>query len=193
MTMRSLVITILVPVIVVAVNTAGIAHAQITDCTNQPVGTQCKPIGSAAGTLGTCQDSSNIFAGRVCIANTSSSGSNQTLTSPPLPSTQTLTSPPISGSGSNDNVTLINPLNAGTSLESFLINILQFIIYIGGIVVVLMIVFVGYKFIAAQGNSTKIEEARNMLLWTVVGALILLGAQAIAMGIQATVTALTGG
>jgi hypothetical protein len=56
-----------------------------------------------------------------------------------------------------------------------------------------MIVFVGYKFIAAQGNSTKIEEARNMLLWTVVGALILLGAQAIAMGIQATVTALTGG
>ena len=123
---------------------------------------------------------------------------NQTLTSPPLPSTQTLTSPPITGSGSN--VTLINPLQGvdcsagnGNCLSAFLLNILQFIIYIGGIVVVLMIIFVGYKFVAAQGNSTKIEEARNMLLWTVVGALILLGAQAIAMGIQATVTALTGG
>lgn len=98
------------------------------------------------------------------------------------------------------NVTLINPLNGvdcsagnGNCLSAFLLNILQFVIYIGGIVIVLMIVFVGYKFVAARGNSTKIEEARTMLLWTVVGALILLGAQAIAMGIQATVTALTGG
>ncbi len=56
-----------------------------------------------------------------------------------------------------------------------------------------MLVFVGYEFVAAQGAPEKIKEARGMLLWTVVGALVLLGAQAIAMGIQATVTALTGG
>ncbi|MBI5405673.1 hypothetical protein HY972_01380 [Candidatus Kaiserbacteria bacterium] len=89
--------------------------------------------------------------------------------------------------------TLINPLNAGTSLESFLGNILDFIIRIGAIVVILMLVYVGYLFVVARGNDSKITEARQALLWTVVGALILLGAKAIAVGIEATVRALSTG
>lgn len=56
-----------------------------------------------------------------------------------------------------------------------------------------MMVFVGYKFVVAQGEPAKITEARAMLLWTVVGALILLGSQAIAIGIKATVQALSVG
>ena len=93
-------------------------------------------------------------------------------------------------SGSGSNVNLINPLKSGTSLESFLTNILQFVIRIGSVIVILMLVFVWYKFVVAQGSDTKISEARNMLLWTVIGALVLLGAQAIALAIQATVNAL---
>lgn len=104
-----------------------------------------------------------------------------------------LGNPAINPNSQGQDVTLINPLNAGTSLESFLINILQFIVRIGAIVIILMIVSVGYKFVAARGNSTKIEEARTMLLWTVVGALVLLGAEAIAQGICATVQALSNG
>ena len=94
---------------------------------------------------------------------------------------------------SNSNVTLVNPLGTGTDLNSLLNSILQFVVRIGAIVVVLMLVFVGYKFVAARGNPTAISEARNMLLWTIVGALILLGAQVIAMGIQATVQSLSTG
>ena len=75
----------------------------------------------------------------------------------------------------------------------FLNRILAFVIRIGTVVVILMLVFVGYKFVAAQGEPGKITEARQMLLWTVVGALILLGAQAIAKGIEATVRALSTG
>ncbi len=71
--------------------------------------------------------------------------------------------------------------------------ILAFVVQIGVIVVIFMLVYVGYLFVAAQGVPGKIEEARNALLWTVVGALILLGAQAIAFGIQATVQALSVG
>src|SRR3989344_2766262 len=93
----------------------------------------------------------------------------------------------------NPGTTLINPLKSGSSLESFLGNILDFVIRIGTVIVILMMVFVGYKFVAAKGNDTKITEARTMLLWTVVGALILLGAQVIATGIRATVQALTTG
>jgi hypothetical protein len=94
------------------------------------------------------------------------------------------TSPP------GQNVTLINPLKGGTSLMSFLNSILDFIIQIGTIVVILMMVFVGYKFVAARGEPAKITEARSALLWTLVGALILLGSKAIAIGIEATVQAL---
>ena len=89
-------------------------------------------------------------------------------------------------------VQLINTLQSGNSLSSFLQQILAFVIRIGAVVVILMMVYVGFKFVTAQGNETKISEAKNMLLWTVIGALILLGAQVIAAGIQATVQSLGG-
>jgi len=75
---------------------------------------------------------------------------------------------------------------------TFLLAILDVVTRIGFIVVILMTVFVGYKFVAAQGNESKITEAKEMLLWTVIGALILLGAKAIALGIQATAQSLVG-
>ena len=75
----------------------------------------------------------------------------------------------------------------------FLNDILVFVIRIGTVVVVVMLIYVGYLFVVAQGSSDKITEARQALLWTVVGALILLGAQAISLGIQATVAAISPG
>jgi len=88
---------------------------------------------------------------------------------------------------------LVNPLGANTTLMSLLQRILDFVIQIGAIIVVLMLVYVGYKFVVAQGEPGKLSEAREMLLWTVIGALILLGAKVIATGIEATVNALMVG
>lgn len=88
----------------------------------------------------------------------------------------------------------MNPLGTGTTLNSFLLSILSIVTdVIGPIIVVLMLVYVGFKFVVAQGNATEIAAARSMLLWTVIGALILLGAKVIAMGILATVQALSVG
>ena len=87
----------------------------------------------------------------------------------------------------------MNPLGSGVGLVDLLNKILDFVIQIGTIVVIFMVVYVGYLFVAAQGNDTKITAARTALLWTVVGALILLGAKAIALGIQATAQALSVG
>ena len=102
---------------------------------------------------------------------------------------------PVTPSGGNvgntgQNVTLINPLGAGTDLPTLINQILAFVIRIGAIVVILMLVYVGFLFVAARGNESKITAARQALLWTIVGALILLGAQVISSGIQATVQAL---
>jgi len=98
----------------------------------------------------------------------------------------------VGGVNTGSGVSLINPLKGGTSLSGFLGSILQFVVNIGTIVVILMLVFVGYKFVVAQGAPGKIEEAKGMLLWTIVGALILLGAQAIAKAIESTVKAIGG-
>ena len=86
---------------------------------------------------------------------------------------------------------LINPLGEGATLPGLLKAILEFVVRIGAVVVVLMLVYVGFLFVTAQGNETKITAAKSGLLWTVVGALILLGAQAIALAIEATVKALS--
>ena len=66
-------------------------------------------------------------------------------------------------------------------------------INIGTVVIILMLVYVGFLFVVAQGKDTEITKARTALLWTVVGALVLLGAKAISLGIQATVQALSTG
>lgn len=97
--------------------------------------------------------------------------------------------------------TLINPLNTGgancsttgTCVSAFLANILALVVRIGTVVVILMLVYVGFLFVTARGEPGKITSARQALLWTIVGALILLGAQAIATGIEATVQAISVG
>jgi hypothetical protein len=166
--------------------------------------------GVTTGSAGTCAESGSCGNNKI---NTTQDGAppvclsgNVCCVAPAAPTKDMATQPPVKDMATQPitttNVTLINPLagvncNSGASngncLVAFLTNILQFVITIGAIVVTLMVVWVGYKFVVAQGNSEKISEARNMLLWTVIGALVLLGAQAISLGIQATVTALTSG
>lgn len=61
---------------------------------------------------------------------------------------------------------------------------------IGMPIVALAIIYSGFLFVFARGNSEKITKAKDALLYTVIGAAILLGSWAIAKMIQATVTGL---
>ncbi|MBU6214934.1 hypothetical protein KGM48_03830 [Patescibacteria group bacterium] len=102
---------------------------------------------------------------------------------------------PSTGVG-GESISLINPLGGPSgpgSLMDFLNKILDFVIQIGSVVVILMLIYVGFLFVVARGDSTKISTARSALLWTLVGALILLGSKAISLGIQATVQAISAG
>jgi hypothetical protein len=82
-----------------------------------------------------------------------------------------------------------NPLKAA-SLSELLTVILHAIVQIGSILLVLALVYVGFLFVAAQGAEEKIRDARGALVWTVVGGLLLLGAETIAKVVEATVKAL---
>ncbi len=150
---------------------------------------------------GSCHSDSDCPPWHFCssITKTCTPDSVQTTPSPtqstgngtPTQSTGNSSNPSTSGSGQN--TTLINPLGAGTSLPVLLKDILQLIVQVGTVVIVLMLVYVGFLFVTARGEPGKITAARTALLWTVVGALILLGAQAISLGIQSTVQALSTG
>lgn len=81
---------------------------------------------------------------------------------------------------------LYNPIGT-TSVSAFLANLLGLIALIAFPILVLFLVYVGFLFVSSQGNPEKIKEARNYFFWAVVGGLLVLGAEALSLAIQATV------
>ena len=85
--------------------------------------------------------------------------------------------------------TLTNPL-AAQNIEDFLALILKIVITIGFPIIVLAVVYTGFLFVAAQGKPDELTKAKQALFWTLVGALIILGAQVLSLAIQGTVNEL---
>ena len=96
------------------------------------------------------------------------------------------------GTSTSSGTTLYNPLGT-TNVWDVMIKVLSVVIQIGAIVIVFMLVYVGFLFVTAQGDTGKLTTARSALLWTVIGALILLGAQAITIGVCETAKSLSTG
>ena len=80
-----------------------------------------------------------------------------------------------------------NPLGQTGSLSTLVAKILHLVFEIGAIVVVFFIIYAGFKMVIAQGEPKAITDAKNMLLYTVIGAVILLGAETISQVISNTV------
>jgi hypothetical protein len=53
-----------------------------------------------------------------------------------------------------------------------------------------MVIYTGFLFVSAKGNPQKLTAARGALTGVLIGALIILGAYAIAQAIQDTVNKL---
>ncbi len=81
---------------------------------------------------------------------------------------------------------LCNPIRFG-NLTDFFLEIVNVVIQYGALLIVLFIVFAGFKFVTAQGNSEKVSDARKMLTWIVVGAFVLLGVYVIRAAICGTI------
>lgn len=69
-----------------------------------------------------------------------------------------------------------------------------------GVVLVIIIIFAGYKWMTAQGNSGQVDEAKKMITQAVIGMIILMAAyaitrfvlEAIITGTSGTSTSITG-
>lgn len=83
-----------------------------------------------------------------------------------------------------------NPLKTN-DLITFISDVLSQIIKVGAVLCVLALVYVGFKYVSAMGNSDKLSKAHSALMNTMIGIALLLGAQVIAIIIKGTVDAIT--
>jgi len=83
-----------------------------------------------------------------------------------------------------------NPLGDGSSLPAFIESLLGIIVRAGIPLVVLALVYAGFRFVIAQGNPEKLNDAKKTLLYVVIGSLILLGAWTIATILNNTLNAI---
>ena len=89
--------------------------------------------------------------------------------------------------------TVQNPLGANnTSVRDLLMRIMNLVAMVGGIVVVFFIIYSGFTLVMARGNPDGLKKGKEMLLATIIGGAILLGADVIANVVVNTVKATTG-
>ena len=81
---------------------------------------------------------------------------------------------------------LKNPLQFNT-ISGFLDAMLGALVIIATPIVVLMLVYSGFLFVSAQGNPEKLATAQKAIMWTIIGAVVVLGASVLASAIEGTV------
>ncbi len=77
-----------------------------------------------------------------------------------------------------------------TTFEGFLTGLINAVITILTPIIVLMFVYTGFLFLKAQGNPGEITKARTALMWSFIGAMVVLGAWALSHAIVAILEAL---
>lgn len=80
---------------------------------------------------------------------------------------------------------LSNPLRVN-SVKDTLYLAVDLAIFIGSILAVLAFIVVGFKFVMAQGNDSKLSEAKQWFLYAVIGTAILIGSKVIVEVIKST-------
>lgn len=161
-----------------AFSVSGLAQAQtrLTPTTGCP---QTCPTGSTCyeRSTGTAENGGAV---KVCLT-PSQFAAYGTQTSPAQPSG--------GGAGSGGSTRLTNPLQVD-SIEGLLAIIINAAVYLGTIVLILALVYVGFLFVTSRGNEEKIRDARRYFFWIVIGGLLVLGARGLSEVIKSTATTL---
>lgn len=81
-----------------------------------------------------------------------------------------------------------NPFKGGSDLTSIINTILHSVIMpLAAVVIVIFIILAGFKYVTAQGKPEEIKKANQALLYVLIGAAVLLGAEGISLAIKHTI------
>ncbi len=67
---------------------------------------------------------------------------------------------------------------AGSS-NSAVANIVNILTYVAGVIILVLIIYSGYRYITSGGDSNKVNSAKNTLIGAIVGLMIIVVAQVI--------------
>ena len=84
---------------------------------------------------------------------------------------------------------LVDPLDKMT-VQQFISKILGYIVKIGGVLATIAIVYVGFLYASAGGDAGKIKTARSVLINTLLGLAVLLGAEILGATITSTINSI---
>jgi len=59
-------------------------------------------------------------------------------------------------------------------ITKFLNNTINFLMSVGGAVGIFLLVIAAFYFLTARGDNSKIEKARSMILWIIIGMAVVL-------------------
>ncbi len=94
----------------------------------------------------------------------------------------------IQGQGPGE---LQNPLGSNNkTIPDFLLKVIDILLVFLTPIIILYIMYAGFLFVTARGNTEQISTARSALLWAIVGGVIVLGAKIIISVIEGTVKGL---
>lgn len=78
------------------------------------------------------------------------------------------------------------------SIADFVQGVLEAFVAISLPILSFFIIWAGFRFVAARGNSGKLGDARENFKWLIVGAILILGAWALAQLIANTINQIAG-
>ncbi|MCA9353679.1 hypothetical protein KC842_02295 [Candidatus Nomurabacteria bacterium] len=89
---------------------------------------------------------------------------------------------------------LNNPLSDEiNSIPVLISKILDIVIFIMVPIITLMVIYTGFMFVVARGKPAELEKAKKALMWTLIGAAIILGAWTLAEVLGGTIDCLKPG
>ena len=83
--------------------------------------------------------------------------------------------PNIAGSAA---VGMPTPL-AGISIQKLIGRIIQYLLGFSGVIALVMFIYGGLSWMTAQGNQEKLTKARNTLVWSVIGLILIFASYAL--------------
>jgi len=89
-------------------------------------------------------------------------------------------------SGSGEDGKFKNPIQFD-HIREFLTAVLDVVITIAFPIIVLAIVYSGFLFVSSRGNEERLKTAKKALVWTVLGAMLILGAFVLSRAIKGTI------
>ena len=88
---------------------------------------------------------------------------------------------------------LCNPLNSSfSSIPTFIAGALKVMVQVALPIIALFMMYAGFKFVTARGNSEQINSAKDNFVAVIIGAILILGAWVIATLIGGTITQIAG-